>query len=167
VNRLIGTALPSLALWSTEKQWINLATVKGRSVIFCYPYTGKPGVPDPLNWDHTPGAHGSTPQAQAYSMAYGEFQKQNVSVFGLSLQTPEWQSEAATRLELHVPLLSDADQKFTRALNLPFFTIEGEDYLERLTLIIQEGTILAVRHPVPSPANDAMETLSLFQSLTP
>ena len=139
------------------------ALIKGRAVIFCYPWTGRPGHADPPDWDTIPGAHGSTPQAQAYSMACEHFRSIGVKLFGLSLQDAGWQQEFATRHGLPFPLLSDAERKFSTALGLPSFTTGGIEYLKRLTLIVCDGVIEAVRFPVLAPEKDAEETLTLLQ----
>ena len=46
-------------------------------------------------------------------------------MFGLSTQDPAYQSEAATRLHLPFPLLSDAKLALTRALRLPTMEVAG------------------------------------------
>ena len=53
-----------LELEATSGAPVNPARIIGPAVIFCYPFTGRPGYPNPPNWDHIKGAHGSTPQAQ-------------------------------------------------------------------------------------------------------
>ena len=60
-----GSALDHL--FNGVKALGNPARIQGPAVIFCYPFTGRPGYPNPPNWDHITGAHGSTPQAIAYS----------------------------------------------------------------------------------------------------
>jgi peroxiredoxin len=165
MHHLIGQRLPTTPLQATDSEIITPSVQMGWSVFFCYPYTGRPGVPDPLNWDNIPGAHGSTQQARAYSKVYDTFKIQNVKIFGVSLQSPDWQLECANRLDLKFPLLSDVAMKFTNALQLPYFTIEGTDYLERLTMISRDGVIQAVRWPVTLPQNDAAEVIALVQNL--
>lgn len=50
--------VPSLGLAATEGSFINIATQQGLTVVFCYPMTGRPGVPLPQGWDDIPGARG-------------------------------------------------------------------------------------------------------------
>ena len=69
-------------------------------------------------------------------------------VFGLSTQDTAYQREAAERLHLPFAILSDADLKFTRALNLPTFTAAGMTLLKRMALVIDDGTIVKVFYPV-------------------
>lgn len=137
--------------------------LRGMVVLFCYPYTGRPGVPDPPGWDDIPGAHGSTPQIIAYSKTYKYFQNLNVSIYGLSFQNPAWQSEFCSRCAIALPLLSDEHRKFAEALQLPCFSAGGESYLKRLTLIAEGATIVHVRFPIMEPENDAAQALRWLQ----
>jgi peroxiredoxin len=167
VNHLVGRRLPDVELWATNSQKINPAKLAGHCVIFCYPYTGRPDHSDPPGWDAIPGAHGSTPQAIGFSSAYGEFKKQNVNVFGLSFQDQNWQKEFVTRNSLQIDLLSDQLREFSNDLNLPTFKAGPSEYLARLTLIAHEGVIVHARYPVPSPAEDAKETLAILKGMEP
>jgi peroxiredoxin len=75
-------------------------------------------------------------------------------VYGLSTQDTEYQSEAAQRLHLPFPLLSDARLDFARALRLPTFTSAGLELIKRLTVIARAGRIEEVLYPVfPSDAD--------------
>ena len=100
VASLVGRRLPSADLPSTDGGTVNLSDIKGRVVLFIYPYTGRPDHPDPPGWDHIPGAHGSTPQARGFSEAYTEFQKFGMKVFGMSFQNSDWQREFVQRTSL-------------------------------------------------------------------
>jgi peroxiredoxin len=160
LQHLVGRRLPDVGLPSTGGGVEMPARMKDFTIIFCYPWTGRPGTPNPPGWDDIPGAHGSTPQALGYSSAYGRFRDHTASVHGLSLQDSEWQREFALRCGLPFPLLSDAARQFSQALGLPTFEAGGQNYLERLTLIARDGVIAEVRYPVPSPARDAEEVLA-------
>ncbi|MGQ0485128.1 MAG: peroxiredoxin [Hyphomicrobiales bacterium] len=162
---LVGRKLPAVALPSTGSAVEMPARMTGCTVIFCYPWTGRPGTPDPPGWDAIPGAHGSTPQALAYSSAHGQFRARAAAVFGLSLQDTGWQREFAFRCGLPFPLLSDESRQFSQALGLPTFETGGEDYLERLTLIARGGVIVGLRYPVVDPGRDSEETLALLASM--
>jgi len=164
VQHLVGRKLPDVALASTGGGEENLACIQGRAVIFCYPWTGRPGHPNPPDWDIIPGAHGSTPQALAYSMARARFRDIGVKLFGLSSQDLEWQQEFAARNQLTCALLSDAQLKFATALGLPMFTTGGVSYLKRLTLITRDSMIEAVRFPVPAPDKDAEDVLAVLRN---
>jgi len=160
-----GLRLPSLALSSTVGNATDLSRLPGRSVIFCYPWTGRPGLPNPPNWDNIAGAHGSTPQAAGFRDRHAEFLQRGAKVFGLSTQDTPYQSELARRLDLPFGLLSDVDFVFQRALRMPVFVTGGITYLTRLTLIVREGAIEEVLYPVDPPEASATATLARLENL--
>jgi peroxiredoxin len=161
VPNLIGIRLPNIALASTDGRQ---QTFNSRNVLFFYPYTGKPGHPDPENWDNIPGAHGSTPQALAFSIAYEELSKLDVKIYGVSFQSTEWQQEFVTRNNLRFPLLSDADRKLSTALGLETFRAGANDFLVRRTFIIKDGRITHDFYPIPHPGQNAADVLKALQS---
>jgi peroxiredoxin len=154
-----GLALPRLLLPETSGDDICLVDAPGRSVIFVYPWTGRPGHPDPPNWDDIPGAHGSTPELEGARDHAAGFAALKVALFGLSRQTTGWQREMGKRLRLPFPTLSDAEGRFTAALALPTFATGGATYLKRLTLVIRDGRVERVFYPVPRPQTHAPEVL--------
>ena len=160
MQHLVGRRMPNVELEATSGSPVNPSKIISAAVMFCYPYTGRPGYADPPNWDHIPGAHGSTPQALAYSEAYGHFRRLGVKLFGLSLLTTEWQKEFVARNGLTFRLLSDHDMAFQSRLGLPMFETGGELYLQRLTFILHDGIISSVRFPIPEPERDAAEVLA-------
>lgn len=159
---LLGEKMPSVELRSTTGEMINPQDVPGLCVYFCYPYIGNPIVPDPENWDNIPYAHGSTPQALAYSALFEEFSLLNVKVFGLSFQDHAWQSECVARLSLRWPLLSDHSESFADTLTLPIFETGGRKYLERVTLVAKNGILSVVRVPLGAPESDAWQILQML-----
>jgi peroxiredoxin len=58
--------LPRIFLPATTGAAVCLADESGLSVLIVYPWTGRPGHPNPPNWDYIPGAHGSTPELQGF-----------------------------------------------------------------------------------------------------
>ena len=63
-DHLRGFVVPDeITLLSTDLQPINLAEISKAApvLVFIYPRTGKPGVPNPDGWDAIPGARGCTP----------------------------------------------------------------------------------------------------------
>jgi peroxiredoxin len=161
---VVGASLPDIALPSTQGTPVTLASVKGTSVLFIYPYTGRPGHPNPLGWDDIPGAHGSTPQALCFSKSYDEFQTLHVKVFGLSFATHEWQQDFASRNNLRYALLSDHGRTFAAALNLSTFKAGGENYLTRRCFIIRDGVVIHDIFPVTSPAENAHDVLRILKA---
>lgn len=160
-----GRSLPDIALKATNGPDVNPAQIQGLCIYFCYPYTGKPGVPDPDGWDHIPGAHGSTPQAVAYSGLIDAFSRLNTQVFGLSFQNSDWQKEFVARQKLRVTLLSDIDGRFAEALALKTFNAGARIFLSRVTLIARDSLIIGMRDVIPEPSEDAAATLALVRSL--
>ena len=78
----------------------------------------------------------------------------------MSTQGTEYQLEAAERLHLPFPLLSDDKLEFTRSLKLPTFEADGVGtLLKRMVLIIKNGTIIKVFYPVFPPESSAIEVL--------
>lgn len=155
-KHLVGMALPNVVLLATDGSMVNLSQLPGRTVIYCYPMTGQPNVPLPEGWDQIPGARGCTPQSCAFRDHYQELQALNTNVFGLSVQSTDYQREMATRLHLPFQVLSDEQYQFQQALNLPTFVAAGMTLLKRVTLISNDGYIEAVHYPIfPSDSDPA------------
>jgi peroxiredoxin len=163
-KHLNGAKLPSVPLAATEGGTVDLAALPGRSVVYAYPRTGRPGIPNPEGWDMIPGARGCSPQSCAFRDHFAELKALGVRhVFGLSTQDTGYQAEAAERLHLPFPLLSDEAEALTKALALPTFEASGMTLLKRFTLVIDDGTITHVFYPVFPPdrnAEDAVAWLS-------
>src|SRR5262249_23089954 len=136
-----GMRLPPVALPSTAGRQIDLSRLPGIVVIYCYPMTGRPGMPLPPGWDQIPGARGCTPQACSFRDHQEEFLYLGVAVFGISTQGSVDQGEAVARLHLPFELLSDAELRLARALRLPTFEAGGMTLIKRLTLIARDGVI--------------------------
>jgi peroxiredoxin len=152
-----GRRMPDLGLPATTGGSLNLARREGRVILYCYPWTGRPGLPYPEGWDSIPGAHGSTPQSEGFRDLYDGFRQVGAEVFGLSTQTSDYQREMAERLRLPFAILSDAAFALQRALSLPTFTTGGVTYLKRLTLALKNGAIERIYYPVHPPAAHARE----------
>ncbi|MFQ5955294.1 MAG: peroxiredoxin [Kiloniellales bacterium] len=160
-DHLPGTRLPSVALPSTAGGSVDLSALSGRTVVFCYPRTGRPDQPGLVpGWDQIPGARGCTPQACAFRDHTDEIEARGCRLYGLSTQDTEYQKEAAARLHLPFALLSDADLGFARALRLPTFTAAGMVFIKRLTLIIRDAVIETVFYPVFPPDRSPDEVLA-------
>ncbi|HET7479958.1 MAG TPA: peroxiredoxin [Rubrobacteraceae bacterium] len=151
--------LPSVPLRSTMSETLDLSAFEGRTVVYCYPMTGRPDRELPEGWDEIPGARGCTPQSCSFRDHHEELGTLGAQVFGLSTQDTEYQREAVERLHLPFDLLSDTDLAFARALDLPTMEVEGMILIKRLTLIIDDGQITKVFYPVFPPDRSAEEVI--------
>ena len=149
-----------MALPATTGETIDPAGLKGRTVLFCYPRTGRPDEELPPGWNAIPGARGCTPEACGFRDAHAQFAELGVRVLALSTQPGDYQREMAERLHLPFPVLSDEELELTRALRLPTFETSGMTLLKRLTLVIDDGRIEHVFYPVFPPDSHAGEVLS-------
>jgi peroxiredoxin len=155
---LAGMKLPDLALPATDGSPVNLAGLSGRTVLYIYPRTGRPGQEMPEGWDAIPGARGCTPQSCSFRDHFAELKDLGAArVFGLSTQDTDYQREAVERLHLPFPLLSDAELRLAGALGLPTFEAGGMTLLKRMVLVIDEGAISKVFYPVFPPDRSAEE----------
>lgn len=152
-----GQRMPDLTLPTTAGRSVNFARAAGMAIVYCYPWTGRPGLPNPPDWDHIPGAHGSTPEAEGFRDLHAGFLRVGASVYGLSTQTSDYQRELVERLGLPFELASDDQFALQRALALPTFATGGVTYLRRLTLAVSNGRIERVYYPIPRPAAHARE----------
>lgn len=164
-RHLTGASLPNVELPATDGTHVNLAKLKGRSVVYIYPRTGVPGVALPSGWDKIPGARGCTPQACGFRDHYAALKGLGVAhILGLSTQDTAYQQEAAARLNLPFPILSDEELKFSVALRLPTFEVAGMTLLKRMTLVIDDGVITKVFYPVFPPDKSAEEVVGWIQA---
>jgi peroxiredoxin len=164
-RHLTGMKLPDLALQATSGDAVNLAKLTGRTVLYIYPRTGVPGVDAPPGWDLIPGARGCTPQSCGFRDHFAELKALGVAqVYGLSTQDNGYQREAAERLHLPFPILSDADLNLARTLRLPTFTTSGMTLLKRMALVIDDGVIVKTFYPVFPPDKNAEEVIAWLRS---
>ena len=164
-RHLTGLAVPDVPLMDTSGARVSLAKILGRVVLFAYPRTGVPGQISPVEgWDMIPGARGCTPQACAFSDLYREMLAAGVSrVFGVSTQDSAYQREAADRLHLPFPLLSDEKLALSKALRLPTMEVAGMTLIKRLALVIDAATLAKVFYPVFPPDRTAGDVLAWLE----
>ena len=160
-RHLTGRLIPPLTLRATGGEGVDLSRLDGRTIVYAYPLTGQPGVALPEDWDGIPGARGCTPQSCSFRDHFSDLIAAGADhVFGLSTQDTAYQHEAAERLHLPFPLLSDGDLALARALGLPVFEVEGRTLLKRLALVIDGGWISKVFYPVFPPDRNAADVLA-------
>ena len=160
-RELVGLPVPSLEFYATDGRPIDLGSLgAGRSVVFVYPLTGRPGVDLPDSALNIPGARGSTEEASWFRDHHAELLAAGAArVFGLSAQSTGYQRELVHRLRLPYPLLPDPRMTLAAALGLPTFGAGDMVLYRRLTLIIRDGVIEHVFHPIPAPAMHALDVM--------
>jgi peroxiredoxin len=165
-RHLDGVHVPDVALPATDGTQISLAKLRGRTIVFAYPRTGVPGQPSPVDdWDMIPGARGCTPQTCAFRDLHKVMVTAGAArVFGLSTQDTAYQQEAAERLHLPFPLLSDEKLALTNALRLPTMEVAGMTLLKRLAMVIDDARITKVFYPVFPPDRNAPDVLAWLQA---
>jgi peroxiredoxin len=163
-RHLDGAAVPSLSLPDTRGNAVDLSRLAGKAVVYAYPMTGRPDMSLSDGWDMIPGARGCTPQSCAFRDHYAELAALGVEhLFGLSTQDTSYQIEAANRLHLPFPLLSDARLEMAHALRLPTMDVAGTTLLKRLTLVIVDGRIAKAFYPVFPPDRSAADVMAWLE----
>ncbi|MBM9435008.1 peroxiredoxin [Streptomyces bryophytorum] len=109
-----------LDLHATDGATVSLKALgAGRTVLYIYPLTGRPGTGLPEGWDSIPGARGCTAETCGFRdhrqdlLAAGATQ-----VYGLSSQDSDYQREVTERLRLPFQMLSDPARSLAQALDL-------------------------------------------------
>jgi peroxiredoxin len=160
-DHLVGLAMPQVTLSGTAGSRVALdALGPGRTVLYIYPLTGRPGVDLPDGWDAIPGARGCTPEACGFRDHHAELRDAGAAaVFGLSAQSTGYQAELVERLDLPFEILSDPALELADALRLPTFTADGNRLYKRLTLVVAGGRIEHAFYPIFPPDEHAAEVL--------
>ena len=160
-DHLAGLAMPPITLPGTAGSRVALDDLgPGRTVLYIYPLSGRPGVDLPDGWDAIPGARGCTPEACGFRDHHAELRAAGAAaVFGLSSQSTDYQSELGERLDLPFEILSDPDLEVADALRLPTFTADDRRLYKRLTLVVTDGRIEHAFYPIFPPDQHAAEVL--------
>ncbi|MGY6645674.1 MAG: peroxiredoxin [Salinarimonas sp.] len=162
---LTGARMPDVTLPATDGTEVALGRLNGWSVLFFYPMTGRPDVALPDGWDQIPGARGCTPQSCAFRDLSRDLADCGVSaLYGISTQATPYQQEAAERLHLPFPLLSDCDLTLAGALSLPILRVDDKVLVRRLTLILQDDRIEKVFYPVFPPDRNAGDVMDFMRT---
>ena len=160
-RHLKGMRVADIALPATNGATVNLSTLKGRTILYIYPRTGRPGQALPTGWDGIPGARGCTPQTCGFRDHAGDLTRLGVAhLYGLSTQDIAYQTEAVERLHLPFAILSDEKLSFAKAMNLPTFDVDGMRLIKRMALVIDDGVIAHVFYPVFPPDKNAEEVVN-------
>ncbi|RMZ67452.1 redoxin family [Pyrenophora seminiperda CCB06] len=121
-SHLTGARVPSLPLFATSGDQLDVSIFSDLTIVFCYPRTGAPGETITDNWKSILGARGCTPQACSFRDLMNDLHELGIRrVFGLSTRSTAYHKEAKDRLHLPYGLLSDENLEFVNALKLPTF----------------------------------------------
>jgi len=162
-DHLPGMPLPDLTLPTSADGTVDLrALPAGRTIVYLYPLTGRPGIDLPEGWDAIPGARGCSTEACDFRDHFSELRDAGAAaVYGMSSQPPAYQAEVAGRLRLPFPMISDEVMQLADALRLPTFRAEGHDRLySRLTLVVRDGRVEHVFYPIFPPNAHARQVLA-------
>jgi peroxiredoxin len=160
-RHLPGAAVPEIALPATGGGRVSLARAARPTVVFAFPWAGRPGEPLPADdWDAIPGARGCTAEACGFRDVHAELRGLGLEVVGLSAQSPARQAEIAERLALPFPLLSDERRELAGAMGLPTLAAGEAVLLRRLTMLLRSGTVERVWYPVFPPDRHAERVLA-------
>ncbi|MFI0944244.1 MerR family transcriptional regulator [Streptomyces sp. NPDC021020] len=165
-GRLPGLRLPRLALPATDGGTVALGGLgPGRTVLYLYPLTGRPDADLPAGWDTIPGARGCTAEACGFRDHHDDLTAAGATaVYGLSGQDTGYQREVTERLRLPFAMLSDPGLRLASALGLPTFEAGGQRLYVRLTLIVRDGVVEHVFHPVDAPGEHAGQVVRWLAS---
>lgn len=168
-DHLPGRRVPPVSLPSTTGAFVALDELPpGRTVVYAYPLTGRPGVDLPDGWNAIPGARGCTTEACDFRDHHAELLDAGVTaVYGLSGQDSLYQRELVDRLRLPFDMLADPQLTAAHALELPTFTAGGLRLFTRLTLILHDGVVEHVFYPVFPPNEHARQVLNWLRTNRP
>lgn len=162
-DHLRGASMAKLTMPASDGTTVDLTRFPaGRTIIYLYPLTGRPGSDLPNGWDAIPGARGCSTEACDFRDHYRDLQDEGVTaVYGLSSQHVDYQAEVVSRLKLPFTMLSDEHFRLADSLDLPTFTAEGHERLySRLTLVIRNKRIEHVFYPIFPPNTHAQQVLA-------
>jgi peroxiredoxin len=165
-GHLPGMAMPQLVLTGTNGATIDLSALgEGRTVLYLYPLSGRPGTDLPDGWDAIPGARGCTPEACGFRDHIQDLHDAGADrVYGLSAQDTAYQREFTERMSLPFAILSDPGLRLGERLELPTFRADGQPLYSRLTMIVLDGRIEHVFYPIFPPDRHADEVLGWLRA---
>jgi peroxiredoxin len=165
-QHLPGVAMPELTLAATDGSSVDLSALgDGRTVLYLYPLSGKPGTDLPDGWDAIPGARGCTPEACGFRDHIQELHEAGAErVYGLSAQDTPYQREFAERMSLPFAILSDLELRLGELLRLPTFEAGSQRLYARLTMVVLGGRVEHVFYPIFPPDQHAGEVLGWLRA---
>ena len=146
-----GMQAPAFTLADKDGKMVSLSDFLGKKVVlYFYPK------------DNTPGC---TRQACAFAAAYGEFEKKNAVVIGISKDSVTSHEKFAGRYHLPFILLSDPDLQAIRAYGVwQEKKLYGKTSMGvvRTTFLIDEKGIIVKVMPKVRPYTNAADVLALL-----
>src|SRR6185437_5767789 len=85
-------------------------------------------------------------------------------VYGLSSQDTAYQREAAERLHLPFPLLSDVELKLKFTIGLTTFSTSGMTLYKRMAIVLEDAGIVRVFYPVFPPDKNAADVMAWLRA---
>ena len=146
-----GMYAPAFTLADKGGNMVSLADFSGKKVVFYF-----------YSKDNTPGC---TRQACAFAAAYGEFEKKNAVVIGISRDGVSSHSKFAEKYNLPFVLLSDPDLQAIQAYGVwqekKLYGKTSMGVVRTTFLIDEQGKIIKVM-PKVKPDTNAAEVLMLL-----
>ncbi|WP_378147114.1 peroxiredoxin [Cnuibacter sp. UC19_7] len=139
----VGETFPAVQLPATTGGILDpVADSAGDFVLFVYPRTGRTDRPEDDDWALIPGAKGCTAESSEFRDLAADFARIGLRIYGLSTQDTDDQREAAERLHLPYPLLSDQELTLRDLLGVPTFRYDGVELYRRSTVVVRAGVVV-------------------------
>ena len=150
-----GDPVPEVTLQMGDGSAMPLSQLKLPLVLYFYPK------------DDTPGC---TAEAKDFSELAGAFEREGISLLGVSRNSPKDHAKFTAKYDLRVPLATDADGSLTEAFGVWVEkSMYGRKYMgiERATFLIDsDGRIARAWRKVSVPGH-AAEVLAAARALQP
>lgn len=144
----VGFIVKDFTLKNKKEQDVRLSDVKGdKTVIFFYPKNNTIGC---------------TKEACGFNDLKSEFDKRNISLIGISTDSPFSHAGFAAQYSLDLVLLSDHDKEISN-----YFGVINEDTISkrarRITFILDEDLKIIYRFDKVRPNTHAQDVLDLIK----
>ena len=143
-----GQQLPDVAFVTEGGERLSAGDLEGeKTVLYFYPK------------DDTPGC---TKEACAFRDRMADYERADIRVYGVSLDSPESHRRFREKYNLNFPLLTDEDGRAADALGV---LRESRKSVNRVTFLLDPGGRIARVYPEVSPETHADEILEDAASL--
>ena len=142
-----GESLPDLRLTTESGEHIDTGGLTGqKTVLYFYPK------------DDTPGC---TKEACAFRDRMEDYAKEDIQVYGVSLDSPESHRKFREKYGLNFPLLTDEEGRASEALGV----LNDRGTARRVTFLLDPEVRISKVYPEVSPETHADEILADAESL--